>query len=120
MTVSNTSSLVSKDQVIAPKPFNVSKPVNTLQNAFATLLNKQSVSILEPISTQTSVNIASDNMELSDSEDEDILVIYADKNPDTPSASTSQTNQDLITHTSCPSTNQCFTTSYNATPIYCS
>ena len=97
MTVSDTSSLVSEDQAIAPQPANAVKPDNTLQNDFATLLNKQSLSILEPTTNQASVNSAYDNMELSDSEDENIPVIYVYINPDSPSGSTSQTNQDLPT-----------------------
>jgi len=49
------------------------------------------------VSNPASVGTAADSLLLSDYHDEDITIIIADKNPDSPSASTSQPNQDLPT-----------------------
>ena len=98
--VSDRSSSVSDDQPSLVQPLNVGKPEAVIKPNnlnYTSFFNKQSNIILESISKQASVDNASDNMVLSDSDDEGIPVIYVDRNPDTPSASTLHINQDLPT-----------------------
>jgi len=108
----DTKILVSEDQTYIVQPINAAKPENTLQTAFDTLLNQSSIleSVLEPSVNPTIVE-TSDNILLSDSDEEDKHIIHIDRDLgsfsafvsifepelDTPSAFTSQINQDIPT-----------------------
>jgi len=96
-TVSDTPSSVSEDQTSFVQPLNVAQSNKVDHNAFVSFFNRQSESILEHVSNQASVRNTSDNLLSYDFEDEDVTIIFADSNHDTPSTSTSKINQDLPT-----------------------
>jgi len=81
----------SHDQPSIVQPVNAAKSGNVNHHDYTSSFNRQAEtileSVLEPVINPTSVN-TSDNLVLSDSDDEGIHVTIIDRNPDTPSSST--------------------------------